>query len=72
MSPRHVAAREHARRGIARTWSTSPGECSHTCPAGNPCACTGQPHAWHICTDPACWCHTSLRYDLLLNGKEVS
>ena len=71
MSPRYVAARDHSRPRSAITWSTVPGVCAHTCPAGNPCTCTAQPHAWHICHDPSCWCHSALRYDLLLNGQEA-
>lgn len=70
MSPRYIAARDHARPQSSITWRSVPGDCAHTCPAGNPCACTGQPHAWHICNDTRCWCHTAQRY-ARQNGKEA-
>mgnify|MGYP000864428374 CR=1 FL=1 len=70
MSSRYVAARDHSRPRSPITWRTVPGECAHACPAGNPCTCTAQPHAWHICHDPSCWCHSAQRY-ARQPGKEV-
>lgn len=64
MSPRTIAAHAPAPRPTVRRTVRQgrPGDCLGTCPAGNPCTCTDHDHAWHICSDARCWCHTAQRY----------
>ena len=37
------------------------GVCRSQCPGGNRCECIGV-HELHICSNPACYCHTRERY----------
>ncbi len=58
LSPTAVRPARPARRAHAG------GECCRAlCPCGNPCTCSGHPHALHICSDPDCPCHSRTRYD---------
>ena len=41
-----------------------PHACAYHCPDGQPCCCTNRhQHVYHICSDPACECHSRRRYD---------
>ncbi len=45
--------------------------CLKKCPNGNRCTCTRLPeHAYHICHDPNCICHSKERYEFEIEERK--